>query len=109
MLWLPVPALVLYNIVYCVGFGPLPWAVMGEMFPANIKSIASSMVASTCWILGFLVTYFYPSLDALGAYYAFWLFACFCVAAFFFTLFVVMETKGLSLQEIQDRLNGKRG
>ncbi|XP_059218707.1 facilitated trehalose transporter Tret1 [Stomoxys calcitrans] len=107
VLWLPVPALVVYNIVYCVGFGPLPWAVMGEMFPANVKSIASSIVASTCWMCGFLVTYFYPALDALGTYYAFWLFGIFCVVAFFFVLFVVMETKGLSLQEIQDKLNGK--
>ncbi|ALC47794.1 CG1213, partial [Drosophila busckii] len=108
VMWLPVPALILYNIVYCTGFGPLPWAVLGEMFPANIKSVASSVVASTCWILGFLVTRYYPALDALGSYYAFWLFAIFCVVAFFFVLFVVMETKGLSLQQIQDRLNGKR-
>lgn len=107
VLWLPVPALVVYNIVYCIGFGPLPWAILGEMFPANVKSIASSIVASTCWICGFLVTYFYPALDAMGTYYAFWLFGIFCVVAFFFVLFVVMETKGLSLQEIQDRLNGK--
>ncbi|XP_017464771.1 PREDICTED: facilitated trehalose transporter Tret1 isoform X1 [Rhagoletis zephyria] len=106
--WLPVPALVLYNIVYCIGFGPLPWAVLGEMFPANVKSIASSIVASTCWTLGFVVTRWYPALDALGSYYAFWLFAIFCVIAFFFVLFIVMETKGLSLQEIQDRLNGKK-
>ncbi|KAH8341192.1 hypothetical protein KR074_010389 [Drosophila pseudoananassae] len=108
VVWMPVPALILYNIVYCTGFGPLPWAVLGEMFPANIKSAASSLVASICWTLGFLVTYFYPSLDALGSYYAFWLFAGCMVVAFFFVLFVVMETKGLSLQEIQDRLNGKR-
>lgn len=108
VVWMPVPALIVYNIVYCTGFGPLPWAVLGEMFPANIKSAASSVVASTCWTLGFLVTFFYPSLDALGSYYAFWLFAVCMVVAFFFVLFVVMETKGLSLQEIQDRLNGKR-
>lgn len=108
VLWLPVPALIIYNIVYCTGFGPLPWAVLGEMFPANIKSVASSVVASTCWTLGFLVTYFYPALDALGSHYAFWLFAVFCVVAFFFVLTVVMETKRLSLQQIQDRLNGKR-
>ncbi|XP_058977935.1 facilitated trehalose transporter Tret1 isoform X2 [Musca domestica] len=108
VLWLPVPALVVYNIVYCVGFGPLPWAVLGEMFPANVKSIASSIVASTCWICGFLVTYFYPALDAMGSYYAFWLFGIFCIVAFFFVLFIVMETKGLSLQEIQDRLNGRK-
>lgn len=107
ILWLPVPALIIFNIVYCVGFGPLPWAVLGEMFPSNVKSVASSMVASTCWVFGFLITRFYPALDALGPYYAFWLFGIFCGVAFFFVLFIVMETKGMSLQQIQDKLNGK--
>lgn len=108
VLWLPVPALIIYIIVYCTGFGPLPWAVLGEMFPSNVKSAASSMVASTCWILGFFVTFFYPMLDALGPYIAFWLFGGLCIVAFLFVLTCVMETKGLSLQEIQDRLNGKK-
>ncbi|XP_053946925.1 facilitated trehalose transporter Tret1-like isoform X2 [Anastrepha ludens] len=106
--WLPVPALVLFNIVYSIGFGPLPWALLGETFPANVKSIASSIVTSICSLTSFVVTRWYPPLNGLGSYYAFWLFAIFCVAAFFFTIFVVMETKGLSLQEIQDRLNGKK-
>lgn len=105
--WLPVTSLIIYVIVYCIGFGPLPWAVLGEMFPGNVKSIASSIVASTCWVLGFIVTRWYPALNALGPHYAFWLFGGFCVVAFFFTFFVVMETKGLSLQQIQDKLNGK--
>ncbi|XP_061393894.1 facilitated trehalose transporter Tret1-like [Musca vetustissima] len=109
VLWLPVPALVIYNIVYCIGFGPLPWAVAGEMFPPNVKSKAASIGTSTCWTLGFLVAYSYPSLAQLGPHYAFWLFAVFCAVAFAFTLFVVMETKGLSLQQIQDQLNGRQG
>jgi len=105
--WLPVTALIVYNIVYCIGFGPLPWAVLGEMFPGNVKSIASSMVASTCWVLGFLVTFTYPTLKELGPHVAFFMYGGFCVAAFLFVLFIVMETKGLSLQQIQDKLNGK--
>ncbi|XP_054731487.1 facilitated trehalose transporter Tret1-like [Anastrepha obliqua] len=106
--WLPVPALVLFNLVYSIGFGAMPWTVLGEMFPANLKSIASPIVASACAVVAFVVTRWYPALNALGSYYAFGLFAIFCVAAFFFTIFVVIETKGLSLQEIQDRLNGEK-
>ncbi|XP_037913130.1 facilitated trehalose transporter Tret1 [Hermetia illucens] len=105
--WLPVLSLIVYVTVYCIGFGPLPWAVLGEMFAPNVKSIASSIVASDCWILGFLVTRFYPALEAVGTYFAFWLFAAFCACAFAFVLLVVMETKGLSLKQIQDRLNGR--
>lgn len=105
--WLPIVSLIAFVIVYCVGFGPLPWAVSGEMFSPNIKSSASSIVTTVCWIFGFAVTKWFSSLEAtIGSYGAFWLFGVLCVAAFFFTLFIVMETKGLSLQQIQDKLNG---
>ena len=78
------------------------------MFPPNIKSVASSIVTSVCWVLGFAVTKWFASLEiAIGSYGAFWLFGVFCCAGFCFTLFIVMETKGLSLQQIQDKLNGR--
>lgn len=106
--WLPVVTLIIFVLVYCVGFGPLPWAVMGEMFAPEVKSVASSMVASCCWILGFLVTkYFAAVASGLGSHWAFWIFGIFCACAFAFVMFVVIETKGLSLQQIQDKLNGK--
>jgi Sugar (and other) transporter len=108
LMWLPVFSLIGYVIVYCIGFGPLPWAVLGEMFPANVKSIASSIVASTCWILGFVVTRWFAALDeAVGSHWSFWIFAIFCAIAFVFTLTTLFETKGLSLQQIQDKLNGR--
>uniref|UniRef100_T1DE67 Facilitated trehalose transporter Tret1 n=1 Tax=Psorophora albipes TaxID=869069 RepID=T1DE67_9DIPT len=104
--WLPIFALIFFVTVYCVGFGPLPWAVLGEMFPANVKSIASSIVASTCWVLGFLVLQFFSTLDeAVGSHWSFWIFGICCAVAFAFTLTTVMETKGMSLQQIQDKLN----
>lgn len=107
--WLPVVSLIVFVIAYCIGFGPLPWAVLGEMFPSNVKSYASTLVAATCWVLGFLVTRFFSTMDAaLGSDWAFWVFAIFCAIAFAFTFTVVIETKGMSLQQIQDRLNGKK-
>lgn len=106
IMWLPIFALIFFVTVYCVGFGPLPWAVLGEMFPVNVKSIASSIVASTCWVLGFLVLQFFSTLDeAVGSHWSFWIFGIFCGVAFVFTLTLVMETKGMSLQQIQDKLN----
>lgn len=107
--WLPVASLIVFVSMYCIGFGPLPWAVLGEMFPANVKSIGSSIVASTCWVLGFIVTRFFSTLDAaVGSHWAFWIFGILCAIAFAFTFTVVMETKGMSLQQIQDKLNGKK-
>lgn len=106
--WLPVTSLIAFVAVYCIGFGPLPWAVLGEMFPSNVKSIASSVVASSCWILGFLVAKYYAAMDeALGSHWAFWVFGICCAAAFVFTQLLVFETKGMSLKQIQDKLNGR--
>ncbi|KAG4073186.1 hypothetical protein HA402_002575 [Bradysia odoriphaga] len=106
--WLPIAALVIYIILYCLGFGPLPWAVLGEMFPSNVKSYASSLVASTCWVMGFLITLFYSTLVvAIGSAWSFWLFTICCGVAIPFTFINVFETKGMSLQQIQDKLNGK--
>ena len=106
--WLPLVALIIYIVLFCNGFGPLPWAVLGEMFPSNVKSYASSVVASTCWILGFFITLYFSSLAAaIGSAWSFWVFTICCGVAIPFTLINVFETRGMSLQQIQDRLNGK--
>ena len=107
ILWLPFSSLLIYIIFYSVSFGPLPWVVLGETFPASIKSIASSIATTCCLTTGFLISFFFPLLNDLGTYYIFWLFSVSCAIGFLFILTVVFETKGLSLQEIQDKLNKK--
>ncbi|XP_055850402.1 facilitated trehalose transporter Tret1-like [Episyrphus balteatus] len=104
ILWLPVPAMIGFNLFFGFGFGPLPWAVMGEMFPSNIKSSATSIACGIYWITSFAVVRWFPELNALGPYYAFWFFGGMCALATLFVLFVVIETKKISLQSIQEKL-----
>lgn len=104
--FLPVVCLIAYIITYNCGYGPLPWAIMGELFPNNVKSIASSVTAGFCWFCGFLIAFFFKSLsNTIGMGPSFWLFSSFCALAIPFSLFFVLETKGKSLDEIQDVLN----
>lgn len=106
--FVPLLSLVLFMVTYCVGLGPLPWAVMGELFPIEVKAIAAPIATAFCWILSFLVTRFFnPVATAIGMHMAFWIFGVCCVGAFFFTMLLVPETKGKSFQEIQDMLRGK--
>lgn len=107
--WLPVTSLVSFILFYCVGFGPLPFTMLGEMFAPEIKSMASSFAVSACWIVDFGVTKsFLPLESIVGNYGNFWIFGAFCVIAFVFTAMVVFETKGLTLIQIQDRLNRRK-
>ncbi|XP_055850401.1 facilitated trehalose transporter Tret1-like [Episyrphus balteatus] len=105
--WLPVPALIAFNVLYSFGFGPLPWAVLGEIFPLNIKPIGTSIACVCAFITGFVVTRWFPELNALGPYYAFWIFGSLCIVALLFVIFVMFETKGLSLQQIEEKLHAK--
>lgn len=54
--WLPVVALMVFIITFCWGLGSLPWAVMAELFPIEVKVIAMPVVNVFCWILAFLIT-----------------------------------------------------
>lgn len=90
--------------------GPIPWMLMGELFTAETKAIASGLAVMLNWFLVFLVTKTYPALNQeLGADVTFWMFAAIMACAVAFTYFFIPETKGKSFQEIQDVLqNGAR-
>ncbi|XP_058116667.1 facilitated trehalose transporter Tret1-like [Anopheles ziemanni] len=104
--FLPVLSLVVFTAAFCLGFGPIAWLLIGEMFAPSIKSLASSVVSSTCWTVAFFVLFYFSSLDvAIGTHWLFWMFAICTAGAFLFTYLFVIETKGMSLPEIQARLN----
>ncbi|CAH0684158.1 unnamed protein product [Chilo suppressalis] len=106
--FVPILSLVVFIVTYCWGLGPLPWAVMSELLPIEVKAIASPLATAFCWLLSFLITRYFSSIaEAVGMYTAFWIFGVCCVGAFFFTLFIVPETKGKSFTEIQDMLAGR--
>ncbi|XP_047525558.1 facilitated trehalose transporter Tret1 isoform X1 [Pieris napi] len=103
--FLPILSLVVFIVTYCWGLGPLPWAVMSELFPIEVKAAASPIATAFCWVMSFLVTRYFPTISSsLGMFVGFWIFGVCSVFAFFFTLFVVPETKGKSFQEIQEML-----
>ncbi|CAH2096829.1 unnamed protein product [Euphydryas editha] len=105
--FLPVLSLVLFIVTYCWGLGPLPWAIISELFPIEVKAVASPIATALCWILSFLVTYFFPSIsNSIGMHVGFFIFGVCCVGSFFFSLLVLPETKGKSFQEIQIMLGG---
>ncbi|CAG9862029.1 unnamed protein product [Phyllotreta striolata] len=103
--FLPVLCLMAYIFTYNMGYGPLPWVIMGEVFPPKVKSVASSITAGVCWLAGFLTArYFEPVALAIGMGQSFWIFSAFCVCAVPFGMFFVVETKGKSFVEIQKAL-----
>ncbi|XP_075229086.1 facilitated trehalose transporter Tret1-like isoform X2 [Lycorma delicatula] len=104
--WLPVICLVIFMLTFSSTYGPIPWAVLGETFPANVKVLASALATSLCLLDTFILTKFFTNVsEIVGIYCGFWIFSISMIISFLFVYFILPETKGMSLQEIQDILN----
>lgn len=101
--WLPVVCLVLYNFGFNVAFGPIPWVMMSELFPLRAKGVAGSVSTAINWLSAFLITRFFVDItEAIHVYGAYWLCTAVCAISIPFIIFVVPETKGKTLEEIQE-------
>ncbi|KAK9502080.1 hypothetical protein O3M35_012682 [Rhynocoris fuscipes] len=106
---LPLLSVVLYILVFAIGFGPIPWMMTGEILPSEIKGVATGIAVALNWCLAFTVTKSFSTLiETMGAAKTYWLFGFICLIGFLFSTFVVIETKGKSLAEIQNELSGKK-
>lgn len=54
--WMPLTCLVVYVLSFSLGFGPIPWLMMGEILPAKIRGQAASVATGFNWSCTFIVT-----------------------------------------------------
>ncbi|CAG9584492.1 unnamed protein product [Danaus chrysippus] len=102
---LPLIGVLGFNILYAAGLGNLPYIMQAELFPMNVKTIASSMATMLACVLAFSVTKSYQGIkDVFGHYTVFWSFAAVAGFGVFFIYFFVPETKGKTLEEVQDNM-----
>lgn len=107
--WLPLLSICLYILMFSVGFGPVPWVFMAEVFTEDVKGIAGSISATTNWSCAFIVTQVFPILnDSIGGGACFAIFAVISAVGGIYIYFCVLETKGKSFAEIQAELEGKK-
>jgi len=92
---------------FAIGLGPVFWLLISEIFPLAVRGRGMSVATVANWGSNFAVTLVFPPLvAALGSASAFLAFAVLSVGAFIFTLRMVPETSGRSLEEIEAQLEG---
>ncbi|XP_053137949.1 solute carrier family 2, facilitated glucose transporter member 8 isoform X1 [Hemicordylus capensis] len=100
--WLAVLSLSVFIMGFALGWGPIPWLVMSEIFPLRARGIASGSCVLTNWFMAFLVTKEYYDLTVLlTPYGTYWLFSALCLLSILFTVFCIPETRGKTLEEIE--------
>ena len=96
-------AVLIFIASFALALGPIPWLLSSEIFPAKIRGRAMSVAAFTVWVSCFVVAQTFPMLNdspSFGPAMTFGLYAAVSVAGLVFTYFLVPETKGRTLEEI---------
>ncbi|XP_038703363.1 sugar transporter ERD6-like 6 [Tripterygium wilfordii] len=88
-------------ISFSLGLGPIPWLIMSEILPVNIKGLAGSIATLANWFISWVVTMTANLLldwSSGGTFTIYMIVSAFTVA---FVTIWVPETKGRTLEEIQ--------
>lgn len=102
---LAVTGILLYIAAFSAGMGAVPWVVMSEIFPINIKGVAGGFATLVNWFGAWAVSYTFNYLMSWSSYGTFLLYAGINAAGMVFVITVVPETKGRSLEQIQAAIN----
>jgi SP family myo-inositol transporter-like MFS transporter 13 len=94
--------LVFYVIFFAPGLGVIPWCVNAEIYPLSVRATAACIATAVNWISNFIVSVTFLSyVELVGADGAFLTYAAIGVVAWCFFYFMLPETQGLTIEEIQ--------
>ncbi|MEM1058291.1 MAG: sugar porter family MFS transporter [Verrucomicrobiota bacterium] len=96
-------SLLLYVGSFAISLGPIFWLLISEIYPTKIRGLAMGLATMIQWGANLAVTQSFPNLIAtLDPFGTFWLFGGLCVAALLFSYILMPETKGVTLEEIEE-------
>lgn len=94
---------------YQIGFGPINWCIVSEVFPNEVRGPATALAVEFNYLLNFLVQFLVPvAKDRIGWGPTFAVFGAIMASAFVFVQNYIPETAGLSLEEIEEKLTNSK-
>ena len=104
--WFTVICLLVYIASFAISLGAMLWLVVAEIFPLEIRGAAMGVAVAGCWLWNLIVSgTFLSVLNHLGPSYTFLFYAFMCVFALWFCYRYVPETKGVSLETIENNIH----
>ena len=101
--WLAVICLMGYVASFAISLGPIFWLLIAEIYPLKVRGLAEGTAATFNWGSNLIVSLtFLTLLEKLGPSPTFALYALFSVASWLFSYYLVPETKGKTLEQIEE-------
>ncbi|PLB35390.1 putative MFS monosaccharide transporter [Aspergillus candidus] len=106
--WAAVVFVWLFIINFAYSWGPVAWILVSEVFPLSMRAKGVSIGGSSNWLNNFAVGLFTSPFIGVSNYGTFIFFGCITTLAVLYVIFLVPETKGRTLEEM-DELFGSGG
>ncbi|KAH7057114.1 MFS transporter [Macrophomina phaseolina] len=108
--WVAAAFLFAYMLIFGMTWGPVPWAMPSEIFPSSIRTKGVAWSTASNWLNNFIIGLITPPLiqntDGFGAYT---FFAVWCLVSLLWAYFLVPETKGRSLEDMDQVFKDRAG
>ncbi|XP_019101539.1 PREDICTED: sugar transporter ERD6-like 5 isoform X2 [Camelina sativa] len=102
--YIALTGVLMYTGSFSLGMGGIPWVIMSEIFPIDIKGPAGSLVTVVSWIGSWIISFTFNFLMNWSPAGTFYVFATVCGVTVIFVAKLVPETKGRTLEEIQSSI-----
>ena len=108
--WLALISMLVYIACFAFSLGPIMWLMIAEIYPLKVRGVGASLATCMNWASNLLVTAtFLKLVQILGASGTFSLYMAFSILSILFIFFLVPETKGVTLEKIEENLfSGKQ-
>jgi sugar porter (SP) family MFS transporter len=97
-------SLIVFIASHAFGQGAVIWVFIGEVFPNRVRARGQALGSFTHWVMAALISWTFPIIAAQSGGHAFAFYAVCCVGQLLWVIFIMPETKGISLEKIQMKL-----
>lgn len=88
--------------VYAMSLAPVTWVLISEIFPNKVRGEATSIAVLSLWAAYFILVFTFPILFEKLQDKSFYIYSGVCLLGFLFVWLKVRETKGKTLEELED-------
>ena len=91
---------------YALSLAPVTWVLISEIFPNAVRAVATSIAVLSLWAAYFILVFSFPILFDWLKDSTFYIYSGICLLGFAFVLLFVKETRGRTLEELEDVMTG---
>jgi sugar porter (SP) family MFS transporter len=91
---------------YAMTLAPVTWVLISEIFPNKVRGAATTIAVLCLWAAYFILVFTFPILFEKFKDNTFYIYSGICVLGFIFIWKKVNETKGKTLEEMEDVFTG---